>query len=54
MADVTIYFSADAAAEEDSSVETPLSPRAKMLVIAGLALAAWVPVLLPLCLIFHR
>jgi hypothetical protein len=54
MSDVTTYFTSDTAAAAESIGEPPLSPRAKAFVIIGLALAAWVPVLLPLFLILHR
>jgi hypothetical protein len=54
MSDVTTYFTSDTAAAAESTAEPSLSPRAKAFVIIGLALAAWVPVLLPLFLILHR
>jgi hypothetical protein len=54
MTDMTSYLIADAAEAIDAKIETPLSPLAKTLVITGLALAAWVPVLLPLFLIFRH
>jgi hypothetical protein len=53
MSDLTTLFLADAAAGIDPTAERSLSPRAKAFVIIGLALAAWVPVLLPLFLIFR-
>jgi hypothetical protein len=54
MSDMTTYFTIDTAAVEDPTTETTLSPRAKAFVIIGLALAAWVPILLPVFLILHR
>jgi hypothetical protein len=54
MSDLTSYFFADGAAADDRSADASLSPRLKALVITGLALAAWVPVLLPLFFILHR
>jgi hypothetical protein len=54
MSDVTTYFIGDTAAAVDPAAEVSLSPRTKAFVILGLALAAWVPVLLPIFLILHR
>jgi hypothetical protein len=54
MSDLTSYFFADGAVADDRSAEASLSPRLRALVITGLALAAWVPVLLPLFFILHR
>jgi hypothetical protein len=54
MSDMTTYFISDATATEDWTDEAALSPRVKAVVIMGLALAAWVPVLLPLFLLLHR
>jgi hypothetical protein len=51
MSDTTTLFLAD---RVNPTAERSLSPRAKAFVIIGLALAAWVPVLLPLFLIFRR
>jgi hypothetical protein len=54
MSDITTLFLADPALAKDSTAEESLSPRVKAFVIMGLALAAWVPVLVPLLLFFHR
>jgi len=54
MTDITTLFLADAASAEGSSADQSLSPRVKALVIIGLALAAWIPVLVPLWLMFGR
>jgi len=54
MSDVTTYYIADTAAAADPAAEASLSLRAKAFVIIGLALVAWVPVLLPFFLILHR
>jgi hypothetical protein len=54
MSDVTIDFFGDTAAAVEPAAEAGLSLRAKACVIIGLALAAWVPVLLPFFLFFHR
>jgi hypothetical protein len=51
MSDITTFYIAGTA---DPDTEEGLSLRARALVIIGLALAAWVPVLLPIYLIFHR
>jgi hypothetical protein len=53
MADATIHFIHTAAAV-DAPAEATLSPLAKTCVITGLALAAWIPVLVPFFLIFHH
>jgi hypothetical protein len=45
------FFVADCASVIDPNAERSLSPLAKAFIITGLALAAWVPVLLPLYLI---
>ena len=47
MSDLTTAFVAEPGSES-------ASPRQKALVLLGLALAAWVPILLPLYLILHR
>jgi hypothetical protein len=54
MSDLTSYFIADGAVADDRSAGASLPPGVKVLVITGLALAAWVPVLLPLFFILHR
>jgi hypothetical protein len=54
MADITTLFLVDRASVMDATAERSLSPRAKAFVIIGLALAAWVPVLLPLVLIIRH
>jgi hypothetical protein len=53
MSDITTLFAADTLSVIDPIGERSLSPRAKAFVVIGLALAAWVPVLLPLFLIFR-
>ncbi len=45
------FFVVDCASVIDPTAERSLSPLAKAFIIIGLALAAWVPVLLPLYLI---
>jgi hypothetical protein len=54
MANITTLFLTYPALAEDSTAEESLSPRVKALVITGLALAAWVLVLVPVLLFFHR
>jgi hypothetical protein len=54
MSDITTLFLADRASVMAPTAERSLSPRAKAFVIIGLALAAWVPVLLPLFLIIRH
>jgi hypothetical protein len=54
MTQVFAAFGSFAAGYSGPADEEKLSPRTALLVIAGLALAAWVPVLLPLYLIFGR
>jgi hypothetical protein len=54
MSDLTAHFVDGTGAAADSAAEAHLSPRAKVFVIIGMALAAWVPVLVPFFLILHR
>jgi hypothetical protein len=54
MPQIKTLFFAGRASVMDPTAERRLSPRAKAFVIIGLALAAWVPVLLPLFLIIRR
>jgi hypothetical protein len=54
MSDITTIFLVDET-ETDSAVdEHSLSPLVKVFVIVALSLAAWVPVALPLILLFDR
>ena len=54
MSDLTTAFIAERVSAGDSALSQSVSPRQKALVLFGLALAAWVPILLPLYLILHR
>jgi hypothetical protein len=53
MSEMTTLSFADCASVMDSTAELRLSPRTKAFIIIGLALAAWVPVLLPLFVIIR-
>jgi hypothetical protein len=54
MSDMMTFLGAYAAASDEPTFAEGLSLRAKALVVIGLSLAAWVPLLLPVFLIFHR
>jgi hypothetical protein len=51
MANIRTYFIDDIA---DCAADEPVSLWTRAFVVAGLSLAAWVPVLVPLYLIFYR
>jgi hypothetical protein len=53
MSDISAILLVEEAASEPAH-ERGLSPLLKGLVIVSLSLAAWVPVALPLFLLFHR
>jgi hypothetical protein len=54
MSDLTTMFIAEPVAATGNALPESVSPRQKALVLLGLAVAAWVPILLPLYLILHR